>query len=82
VRFREGLPQLADDRLFVTDGGIETVLIFHRGLELPEFAAFDLLKDEAGTAALRDYYEPYLALARQVGASRTKPAPASRAIAR
>jgi S-methylmethionine-dependent homocysteine/selenocysteine methylase len=81
VRFREGLPQLADDRLFVTDGGIETVLIFHRGLELPEFAAFDLLKDEAGTAALRDYYEPYLAIAREAGAGFVLEAPTWRASA-
>ena len=39
------------------------MLIFHEGLELPAFAAFDLLKDEAGTEALRRYYAPYVALA-------------------
>ena len=49
---RTRLAQL-DGRLFLTDGGIETVLIFHEGLELPAFAAFDLLKDDAGTEALR-----------------------------
>jgi S-methylmethionine-dependent homocysteine/selenocysteine methylase len=81
VSFRRELPQLAGDRLFVTDGGIETVLIFHRGLELPEFAAFDLLKDEAGTAALRDYYEPYLAIAREAGAGFVLEAPTWRASA-
>jgi S-methylmethionine-dependent homocysteine/selenocysteine methylase len=48
----------------VTDGGIETTLIFHEGLDLPAFAAFDLLKDEEGTKALRRYYEPYATLAR------------------
>jgi homocysteine S-methyltransferase len=61
------LPQLGGD-LFLTDGGIETSLIFHRGLDLPEFAAFDLLKDERGTDELRSYYEPYLELARERGA--------------
>lgn len=55
------LPQLQGD-LFLTDGGIETVLIFHEHLDLPAFAAFDLLKDDAGTDALRRYYEPYLQL--------------------
>jgi S-methylmethionine-dependent homocysteine/selenocysteine methylase len=60
------LPQL-DGPLFLTDGGIETSLIFHQGLDLPEFAAFDLLKDDEGTDALRRYYEPYLALARVGG---------------
>jgi S-methylmethionine-dependent homocysteine/selenocysteine methylase len=61
---RGRLPQLDGD-LFLTDGGIETVLIFHEGLDLPEFAAFDLLKDDAGTERLRAYYRPYLSLARE-----------------
>lgn len=61
---RAHLPQL-DGALFLTDGGLETVLIFHEGIDLPEFAAFDLLKDDAGTTSLRDYYRPYLALARE-----------------
>ena len=51
-RFRAELPQLGDE-LFLTDGGIETTLIFHRGLDLPEFAAFDLLKDDDGMDELR-----------------------------
>src|SRR5262245_2467758 len=58
------VPQI-DDGLFLTDGGLETDLIFHQGLELPEFAAFPLLEDEAGPAALRAYYRPYLELARE-----------------
>jgi S-methylmethionine-dependent homocysteine/selenocysteine methylase len=66
MSYRDGLPQL-DDRLFLTDGGIETVLIFHEGRDLPQFAAFDLLKDDEGTAPLRRYYEPYAALARDRG---------------
>ena len=45
---RNHLPQLDGD-LFITDGGIETTLIFHNGLDLPLFAAFDLLKDDEGT---------------------------------
>lgn len=57
------LPQLDDASLFLADGGLETSLIFHAGLDLPAFAAFPLLEDEAGRAALRAYFEPYLALA-------------------
>jgi homocysteine S-methyltransferase len=34
VSYRDHLPQL-DGGLFLTDGGIETTLIFHRGLDLP-----------------------------------------------
>jgi S-methylmethionine-dependent homocysteine/selenocysteine methylase len=66
--YRDRLPQLYDDRVFLTDGGLETTLIFHRGLDLPCFAAFHLLKDEEGRQALRDYFRPYLAIARQMGA--------------
>jgi S-methylmethionine-dependent homocysteine/selenocysteine methylase len=45
------LPQLRGD-LFLTDGGIETTLILHRGLDLPEFAAFPLLEDAEGLEVL------------------------------
>ena len=58
----------ADPATFVlADGGMETTLIFDRGVELPLFAAFVLLEDEQGRAALRDYYAPYLALAERHG---------------
>jgi homocysteine S-methyltransferase len=58
------LPQLAGDRLYLTDGGLETTLLFDRGIDLPEFAAFPLLDTAAGRATLRDYFRPYLATAR------------------
>ena len=35
------LPQLSD-ATFITDGGMETTLIFHGGLDLPHFASFVL----------------------------------------
>ena len=65
-RYRNSLPQLRGEP-FLTDGGIETTLIFHRGLDLPLFAAFDLLKDDEGTETLAAYYRPYLELARDGG---------------
>lgn len=57
------LPQL-DGGLFLTDGGIETTLIFLEGIELQHFAAFDLLRDPGGRASLHKYYARYAALAR------------------
>jgi S-methylmethionine-dependent homocysteine/selenocysteine methylase len=66
MSYRAALPQLDGD-VFLTDGGIETTLIFHRGLDLPLFAAFGLLKDEEGREAIRRYYEPYLELAGERG---------------
>jgi S-methylmethionine-dependent homocysteine/selenocysteine methylase len=64
AKYRDQLPQLSG-RMFLTDGGLETTLIFHQGLDLPDFAAFDLLKDDAGSNALRDYFRTYAALARK-----------------
>lgn len=64
--YRERLPQLSGS-LFVTDGGMETTLIFHRGIDLPHFASFDLLRHGEGREALRAYYGPYLELARAYG---------------
>lgn len=62
-KYRTRLPQIKD-QLFVTDGGLETTLVFHEGVELPAFAAFDLLKDDEGLALLRSYFERYAELAR------------------
>jgi homocysteine S-methyltransferase len=61
------LPQLGGDRVFLTDGGLETSLIFHHGLDLPLFAAFPLLDDADGRAVLRRYFTPYLEAARERG---------------
>jgi S-methylmethionine-dependent homocysteine/selenocysteine methylase len=64
--YRQHLPQL-DGGVFLTDAGLETELIFHDGIDLPAFAAFDLLKDDAGTARLRRYYDGFAQLARERG---------------
>lgn len=68
AKYRHSLPQLAGG-LFLTDGGIETTLIYHDGFELPCFAAFDLLRHEAGRAALQRYFRAHIAIAcdQQVG---------------
>jgi homocysteine S-methyltransferase len=52
---------------FITDGGMETTLIFQKGLDLPEFAAFVLLDDADGIKALRDYYASYVEIAVERG---------------
>ncbi len=64
---RAHLPTL-DDGLFLTDGGLETVLIFHQGMDLPEFAAFPLVEEAAGRATYEDYLAPFLAAAAGAGA--------------
>lgn len=62
------LPQLAG-RPVVTDGGLETDLIYHHGVELPDFAAFVLVDDEHGRDLLTRYYEQYIDIARRAGAA-------------
>ena len=59
ARYRGSLPQLGDG-VFLTDGGIETTLIFHDGLELPYFAAYTCSTSDDGEAALRRYFAPYV----------------------
>jgi S-methylmethionine-dependent homocysteine/selenocysteine methylase len=55
------------DGHYLTDGGLETTLIFHKGMELPHFAAFELLKHPDGKNALSEYYAPYLQIAQNYG---------------
>lgn len=54
---------LLDGGRWVTDGGLETDLLFNRGVDLPEFASFPLVMDEQGSTVLRDYYAEYAAIA-------------------
>jgi homocysteine S-methyltransferase len=61
------LPQMAGTPTFLTDGGLETSLIFHDGMDLPAFASFPLLSTEEGRARLVAYYEDYLTTARAHG---------------
>ena len=61
------LLQLSAGRPFLTDGGLETSLVFRDGIDLPDFAAFPLLDSDHGRAALARYYGPYLDLAEETG---------------
>ena len=63
----------------LTDAGLETVLVFEDGLDLPQFAAFPLVDTEDGRAALRRYYTPFLELARDRGVPLVLSAPTWRA---
>jgi homocysteine S-methyltransferase len=77
-RYRHRLPQLRNS-LFLTDGGLETTLIFHEHVELPFFAAFDLLRTREGAERLRRYFETYTRIARERGVGIVLEAPTWRA---
>jgi S-methylmethionine-dependent homocysteine/selenocysteine methylase len=62
AKYRNNLPQLSGD-LFLTDGGIETTMLFHEGLELPYFAAFHLLNDARGQDAFTRYFHQHCCIA-------------------
>lgn len=53
------------DGYYLTDGGLETTLIFHHNIELTHFAAFELLRHIEGRNALVRYYSPYMNLAKK-----------------
>lgn len=78
AKYRSRLPQLTD-RTFITDGGLETTLIFQEGVDLPLFAAFPLLDDAAGLARIHAYFEGYCQLAREAGAGFVLESPTWRA---
>lgn len=54
-------------RPWLTDGGLETSVIFHDGIELPLFASFHLLESEHGLETMTTYFERFISLARDGG---------------
>ncbi len=56
------------DTGWVTDGGLETDLIFNHGVDLPEFASFPLVEDADGSVLIGRYYAEYAAIAAAAGA--------------
>jgi S-methylmethionine-dependent homocysteine/selenocysteine methylase len=66
MSYRAQLPQLSGET-FITDGGMETTLIFDDGIALPDFASFILLDDASGIDVLRAYYTSYLEIAAEHG---------------
>jgi homocysteine S-methyltransferase len=59
--------QLLGETQWVTDGGLETDLLFNKGIDLPHFAAFPLLEDADGRTLLERYYAEYASIASTVG---------------
>jgi S-methylmethionine-dependent homocysteine/selenocysteine methylase len=72
------LPQ-SGNRLFLTDSGLETTLIFDQGIELPQFAAFVLLDSADGRRRLREYFTDHLRVAREADAGFVAESPTWRA---
>jgi homocysteine S-methyltransferase len=67
------------ETVVVTDAGLETWLVFDRGVDLPAFAAYPLVATDEGRALLTEYYEHYVRIAEGVGAACLLEAPTWRA---
>lgn len=65
--YRSALPQL-EGGLFLTDGGIETYLIFKKGYALPFGEAYKLLESDEGLEEINRWFEEFFAIARDFGA--------------
>lgn len=64
--YRDVFPDLNAETL-LTYAGMETDLIFNRGVDLPGFASYPLLESEQGRALLRTYIQDIIAIARKTG---------------
>ncbi len=62
AKYRSNLPQLSGE-LFLTDGGIETNLLFNEGLDLPYFAAFHLLNNPNAQGAFLRWFHTHCQIA-------------------
>jgi homocysteine S-methyltransferase len=67
------------DTAVVTDAGLETWLLFQRGVDLPAFAAYPLVDTPTGRTLLVEYYSRYAEIAASVGAGVLLEAPTWRA---
>jgi len=56
-----------DGRILLTDGGLETCLIYDHGLHLQYFSAFPLVSSPEGRHSLVSYYKEYRELAMELG---------------
>ncbi|WP_422060139.1 homocysteine S-methyltransferase family protein [Sphingopyxis sp.] len=59
------LPQM--DRFFLTDAGLETDILFNKGIDLPYFSSVTLFTSDESLGVLEAYYRDFLDLARRMG---------------
>ena len=67
VTHRNNFPDFKNE-LYLTYVGMETDLIFSRGIGLPGFAAYPLLETEEGRAIIKSYFHDMILLGKESGA--------------
>lgn len=63
AKYRSVMQDLLAHGIYLTDSGLETTLIYQDGMDLPCFASFVLIKEEAGRRRLQDYYRLHAQIA-------------------
>ncbi|KAJ5210720.1 Homocysteine S-methyltransferase [Penicillium cf. griseofulvum] len=58
------LPQLTSIKPFITEGGIETTLIYTKNIDLPNFSTLPVLNTEDGKETISSIYKGYIDIAR------------------
>jgi len=66
AKYRDNFPHLSGD-LFLIYCGMETDLMFNRGIDLPGFASYPLLETQTGRELLEGYLKDMIDLARDAG---------------
>ena len=64
AHYRDRLPQI-DGGTFLAYTGMETDLLFNRGVDLPGFACYPLLETEEGREMLAGYFQDLIKIGRQ-----------------
>jgi S-methylmethionine-dependent homocysteine/selenocysteine methylase len=64
AKYRDNLPQLGND-IFACYTGMETDLLYNRGIDLPGFASYPLLSNPEHKNILREYYSNLVDLAQE-----------------
>ncbi|MDF1755461.1 MAG: homocysteine S-methyltransferase family protein [Verrucomicrobiales bacterium] len=66
MKYRK-ITERLDDKICLTDGGLETELVFDHGIDLPAFASFTMFERPDGESIFLNYLQPYIDLAEEKG---------------
>jgi homocysteine S-methyltransferase len=69
MTIRNPFPSLGSDDVFLTEGGLETEIMYRHGFELPEFAMFPLLENPKAVSVMRRVFSEQLDVAAEFGLS-------------
>jgi homocysteine S-methyltransferase len=63
AKYRSNLPQLGN-KTFLTDSGLETTMIFHEGIALPQLSSITMHATDDGEQRLREYFLRHIKIAK------------------